>query len=40
MSAPHLRTVTRTQGNNRDLKDGTVVPEGFALDFVEVPVLV
>lgn len=35
-----LRTVTRTQGNNRALKDGTVVPEGCSLDFEEVPVLV
>ena len=40
MAAPHLSTVTRTQGNNRDLKDGTVAPDGFVLDFVEVPVLV
>jgi len=40
MLAPHLSTVTRTQGSNRALKDGTVVPEGFVLDFVEVPVLV
>jgi len=40
MPAPHLSAVTRTQGNNRDLKDGTVAPEGFVLDFVEVPVLV
>lgn len=35
-----LRTVTRTQGNNRALKDGTVTPEGFDLAFEEVPVLV
>jgi 4,5-dihydroxyphthalate decarboxylase len=35
-----LRTVTRTQGGNRALKDGTVAPEGFTLDFEEVPVLV
>jgi 4,5-dihydroxyphthalate decarboxylase len=40
MSAPHLSTVTRTQGNNRELRDGAVAPEGFVLDFVEVPVLV
>jgi 4,5-dihydroxyphthalate decarboxylase len=35
-----LRTVTRTQGNNAALKDGTVTPRGFAFDFEEVPVLV
>jgi 4,5-dihydroxyphthalate decarboxylase len=36
----HLKTVTRTQGNNAALKDGTVAPQGFAFDFEEVPVLV
>jgi 4,5-dihydroxyphthalate decarboxylase len=40
MSDLQLRTVTRTQGNNQALKDGTVVPEGFRFDFEEVPVLV
>ena len=40
MADLHLRAVTRTQGNNRALKDGTVVPEGFSFDFEEVPVLV
>jgi 4,5-dihydroxyphthalate decarboxylase len=35
-----LRTVTRTQGNNRALKDGTVTPGGFDFAFEEVPVLV
>lgn len=35
-----LRTVTRTQGNNRALKEGTVAPERFGLAFEEVPVLV
>ena len=35
-----LRTVTRTQGNNAALKDGTVVPSGFRFDFEEIPVLV
>jgi 4,5-dihydroxyphthalate decarboxylase len=40
MAELHLRTVTRTQGNNRALKDGTVTPEGFTFDFEEVPVLV
>jgi len=37
---PHLRTVTRTQGNNAALKTGEVVPRGFTFDFEEVPVLV
>jgi 4,5-dihydroxyphthalate decarboxylase len=40
MAAGTLRTVTRTQGNNQALKDGTVRPKGFTFDFVEVPVLV
>ena len=40
MSAPVLKTVTRTQGNNAALKDGTVKPEGFVFEFEEVPVLV
>lgn len=35
-----LKTVTRTQGNNQALKDGTVRPEGFAFDFVEVDPLI
>jgi 4,5-dihydroxyphthalate decarboxylase len=35
-----LRTVTRTQGNNRALKEGTVSPQGFEFAFEEVPVLV
>jgi 4,5-dihydroxyphthalate decarboxylase len=35
-----LRTVTRTQGNNAALKEGTVTPRGFSFDFEEVPVLV
>lgn len=35
-----LKTVTRTQGNNQALKDGTVKPETFDFDFEEVPVLV
>ena len=37
---PHLRTVTRTQGNNAALKSGEVVPRGFTFDFEDVPVLV
>ncbi|MPZ88175.1 MAG: ABC transporter substrate-binding protein [Nitriliruptorales bacterium] len=40
MAKPTLKTVTRTQGNNAALKDGTVAPAGFAFDFEEVPVLV
>ncbi len=40
MSAPVLKTVTRTQGNNSALKDGTVTPQGFVFEFEEVPVLV
>jgi ABC-type nitrate/sulfonate/bicarbonate transport system substrate-binding protein len=40
MSIPLLKTVTRTTGANAALKDGTVVPEGFAFDFAELPVLV
>jgi 4,5-dihydroxyphthalate decarboxylase len=35
-----LTTVTRTQGNNQALKDGTVKPKTFAFDFIEVPVLI
>ena len=37
---PILRTMTRTQGSNRALKDGTVTPRGLWLDFQDVPVLV
>ena len=40
MADLHLRTVTRTQGNNRALKDGTVAPSGVSFDFEEIPVLV
>ena len=40
MSQPVFKTVTRTQGNNQALKDGTVKPRAFAFDFVEVPVLI
>src|SRR6202162_1157476 len=40
MSQPKPKTVTRTQGNNQALKDGTVKPKPFAFDFVEVPVLI
>ena len=37
---PQLKTVTRSQGNNQALKDGTVRPAGFGFEFEEVPVLV
>jgi 4,5-dihydroxyphthalate decarboxylase len=35
-----LKTVTRTQGNNKALKDGTVKPKSFDFDFVEVDPLI
>jgi 4,5-dihydroxyphthalate decarboxylase len=35
-----LSAVTRTQGNSRAVKDGTVKPAGYQLAFQEVPVLV
>jgi 4,5-dihydroxyphthalate decarboxylase len=35
-----LKTVTRTQGNNAALKDGTVRPRGLTLDFEEVDPLI
>jgi 4,5-dihydroxyphthalate decarboxylase len=40
MSEPVLTTLTRTQGANQALKDGTVTPAGFSLEFEEIPVLV
>ena len=40
MAELKLKTVTRTQGNNQALKDGSVKPKTFAFDFVEVPVLI
>ena len=40
MAVPKLKTVTRTQGNNQALKDGSVVPVGFELEFEDVPVLI
>src|SRR5690349_14773123 len=40
MSEPVLTTLTRTQGANQALKDGTVAPAGFSLRFEEIPVLV
>jgi 4,5-dihydroxyphthalate decarboxylase len=35
-----LKTVTRTQGNNKALKDGTVKPESFEFEFIEVDPLI
>jgi 4,5-dihydroxyphthalate decarboxylase len=40
MAPTSLKTVTRTQGNNQALKDGTVRPSGFELAFVEVDPLI
>jgi 4,5-dihydroxyphthalate decarboxylase len=40
MAALKLTTVTRTQGNNQALKDGSVKPASFAFDFVEVNPLI
>lgn len=40
MTPRRLTAVTRTQGNNEALKNGSIRPERFELDFEEVPVLV
>ncbi len=40
MAGPKLKTVTRTQGNNQALKDGTVKPRSFEFDFLEVDPLI
>ena len=40
MNPLKLKTVTRTQGNNQALKDGSVEPTGVDLAFEEVPVLI
>ena len=40
MADIRLSCVTRSQGNNQALKDGSVQPRGFSFDFVEVPVLI
>src|SRR6201996_7891959 len=40
MGQPALTAVTRTSGATRALKDGTVMPAGWTLNFEEVPVLV
>ena len=40
MTELKLTAVSRTQGNNRALKDGSVKPKTFAFDFVEVDPLI
>ena len=40
MAKLKLKTLTRTQGNNQALKDGSVKPRTFDFEFEEVPVLV
>jgi 4,5-dihydroxyphthalate decarboxylase len=40
VSLLELRTVTRTQGSNQALKDGTVKPQNCAFDFIEVSPLI
>src|SRR5437879_201843 len=40
MAELKLKAVTRTQGNNRALKDGLIKPKTFAFDFVEVNPLI
>jgi 4,5-dihydroxyphthalate decarboxylase len=40
MTELKLKTVTRSQGNNQALKDGTVKPRTFAFDFEEVDPLI
>jgi 4,5-dihydroxyphthalate decarboxylase len=40
MALPPFTAVTRTQGNNRALKDGTVQPKTFGFEFIEVDPLI
>jgi 4,5-dihydroxyphthalate decarboxylase len=40
MAGPRLTTVTRTQGNNLALKDGTVRPRNFEFEFDEIDPLI
>src|SRR3984893_15769278 len=40
MAELRLKTVTRSQGNNQALKDGSVRPKTFAFDFEEVDPLI
>ena len=40
MAGPKLKTVTRTQGNNKAFKEGTVKPKTFEPEFEEVNPLI
>jgi 4,5-dihydroxyphthalate decarboxylase len=40
MAERMLKTVTRTQGNNKALKDGAVKPRNFSFAFEEVDPLI
>ncbi len=40
MAKPIYKIVTRTQGNNRALKEGLIKPQSFDFDFIEVEPLV
>ena len=40
MALPKFTAVTRTQGNNKALKDGTVQPKTFSFEFIEVDPLI
>ena len=40
MAERKLKTVTRTQGNNKALKEGAVKPRTFTFDFEEVEPLI
>jgi 4,5-dihydroxyphthalate decarboxylase len=40
MALPTFTAVTRTQGNNKALKDGTVQPKTFSFEFIEVDPLI
>src|ERR671920_212410 len=40
MALPKLKAVTRTQGNNKALKDGTVKPKTFEFELEEVDPLI
>jgi 4,5-dihydroxyphthalate decarboxylase len=40
MTRPTFKAVSRTQGNNQAVKDGTIRPASFDFDWEEIPVLV
>lgn len=40
MGHPVLKSVSRLQGNNAAIKSGDVAPQGYTLEFEEIPVLV